>query len=553
MSDWARRASVKALGAVVGFAVLAFAPAVYAAEAADTSASVSMPDSARDLEGLTIARIDIRAREIFDPRPESRLSLFYRAANLLHVKTRDRTIREQLLFARGEGWNQTRADETARTLRQLDYLEPLRMEAHREGDSVAVAVETRDSWTTQPELNLERAGGVQYGSVGLTERNLFGLGKALSFLYHEDAVGISRSLSFRDPAVWGTRLQLAYGAATGTTGSSDLVSISQPFFAQHARNAFGVSWRRSSSVANLFQSGSEVAELDVRDHQTELWAGRGWTRDDVILRALGSVLVLERDLGPTRLEPGSPPDLAGGDEILWQRRIGAEASVWQPRFIVRRDVNRIGREEDFDVGRSIGMKVGYAPRSFGSTANEGFVRLWTDLGAETGLGFGYARGTFSTRLRRGPLEVIRSLDARWMCDWRPGRVLVLSAYGLAGSDVPRNFQVVVGGLNGLRAYPVQALAGREMVRLNAEQRWVLTRKSMDLVSIGTAAFYDAARAWGPGAVGTTWFNAAGMGLRFASPRGAIGPVIRADVAWPLSPTRDGDREAVFTVGSSQAF
>ena len=58
--------------------------------------------------------------------------IFYRLANLLHIRTRDRTIRQQLLFAPGEPWREQRGEETARALRTLDYLEPRRLEARRE-------------------------------------------------------------------------------------------------------------------------------------------------------------------------------------------------------------------------------------------------------------------------------------------------------------------------------------------------------------------------------------------------------------------------------------
>jgi hypothetical protein len=232
-------------------------------------------------------------------------------------------------------------------------------------------------------------------------------------------------------------------------------------------------------VASLFQSGGEIAELDVRNHESELWAGIGRERHDgTIVRVIGSVFMLDRHLGPTRLEPGAPPDFAGGDEDLRLRRIAAEVRVWHPDFIVREDIERIGRKEDFDVGNSAALKLGYAPEFLGSTANEGYARGDADAGARLGRDFGYAHASLSMRLRRGPLEVIRRLDARWNHKWRPGHVLVLSAFGMGGTDVQRDFQVVVGGLNGLRAYPVQALAGTELVRLNAEQRWVLTRKPL---------------------------------------------------------------------------
>jgi hypothetical protein len=555
VSDW-RRASTDALGALAGIALLAAPTVAFAAGAgAPADAAVqAAADSTGSPEGLTIGRIDIHAREIFDPVAGDPLARFYQLVNLLHVHTRDRTVRQQLLFARGEPWSQARGDESARTLRTLDYLEPRRMDARREGDSVVVMVETRDAWTTSPVLNLENGGGVLYGTVGLTERNLLGLGKNLSFLYHEDVIGISRSLSYRDPAVFGSRLQLAYGAASGTAGSADVLSFGQPYYATDAPWGYGFSWRRTSSVASLFESGAEVAALDVRNHESELWAGHGWSRGGTILRAAGSLFLLDRHLGPTRLEPGAPPDFAGGDEDLQLRRLNAEARVWHPHYIVREDIERIGRKEDFDIGNGIGLKLGFAPEAFGSTANEGYARVTAEGGAQAGpQSFGYVRGSLSMRLRSGPVEVIRRAEARWHHKWRPGHVLVLSAFGMGGEDVPRDFQVVVGGLNGLRAYPVQALAGTELVKLNAEQRWILVRNRWDLVSLGAAVFYDAARAWGPGAVGTGWFNATGLGMRFATPRSALGPVIRFDVAWPISPTRDGARDAVFTFGSSQAF
>jgi hypothetical protein len=179
VSDWAlRRASTDALVALFGIA-LAAAPVAGAAEAgAGTAAAAPATlDSTASLEGLPIARVDLEVRDIFECQAGDPFVSFYRLANALHIRTRDRTVRQQLLFAPGERWSEERGAETARTLRSLDYLEPQRMEARRENDSVVVEVETRDAWTTSPLLNLERGGGVQYGTVGLTERNLLGLGE----------------------------------------------------------------------------------------------------------------------------------------------------------------------------------------------------------------------------------------------------------------------------------------------------------------------------------------------------------------------------------------
>ena len=113
--------------------------------------------------------------------------------------------------------------------------------------------------------------------------------------------------------------------------------------------------------------------------------------------------------------------------------------------------------------------------------------------------------------------------------------------------------MVVGGLNGLRAYPVHAVAGKRLVRWNVEDRHALVSNLFQFMTVGSAVFMDGARGWGSGAEGTGWFTDAGIGLRIAPPRAAIGPVIRVDVAWPISPTRDARREPVLSIGSSQAF
>ena len=75
----------------------------------------------------------------------------------------------------------------------------------------------------------------------------------------------------------------------------------------------------------------------------------------------------------------------------------------------------------------------------------------------------------------------------------------------------------------------------------------------DYLTLGVVGFADAARAWGTGSEGSTWHYSAGTGLRFALPLWSASRVLRIDVAWPVSPTRDGKRDPVFSFGSGQAF
>ena len=154
------------------------------------------------------------------------------------------------------------------------------------------------------------------------------------------------------------------------------------------------------------------------------------------------------------------------------------------------------------------------------------------------------RASASSRIRREPREILAQVDARWVNQQIDRQALILAAHGVLGERVGRDFQAVVGGLNGLRAYPVQALAGQRLWRFNLEDRWTIGENLLDFVSVGAVAFGDIARAWGPGAAQTRWYTAVGTGVRIALPRWSPNQILRLDVAWPVQPTRDGRREPV---------
>ena len=130
---------------------------------------------------------------------------------------------------------------------------------------------------------------------------------------------------------------------------------------------------------------------------------------------------------------------------------------------------------------------------------------------------------------------------------------MVAGFGALAYRPARDFQYVVGGLNGLRAHGVHALAGDKLVRLNAESRWVLAHNYFQLLSIGAAGFWDSARTWGPGSADQPWQHDVGVGLRLSAPHSALNQVVRIDLAWRVSPRGVRPDGAVFSFGSSQAF
>jgi hypothetical protein len=512
------------------------------------------PDSTRSgAAGLPIRQVVIEPHNIFDPLPPGRLRPFYRLANRLHVRTRSRTIREQLLFAPGDLWDDEVGRETMRNLRGLGFLFPDEIAPQVEGDSVTVTVLTRDAWTTAFDFNLESSGGERFGSVGLTEHNFLGLGKSISLSRHVEPSGVSRSVGFGDPAVFGTRMQFQFTAGKGTDGANNGVNLGVPFYAQETPTSWNVDWFRSTSVLRLYSGPQQVADLDERREETEVTWGKGRRRDGTIARGILSLLVRERRLGPSRADSLAPPDFKGGEENLHLRRLAAELVLWHPHFIERRDVDRMTGIEDFDVGALSSIKLGISPKALGGTENEAYAKFRLDLGTQTPYGFGWAHGSLESRFRWTPIETMRRLDARWVTTPVAQQRLILSVLGISGERTARDFQISIGGLNGLRAYPVHELTGTRVWRLVAEDRWIPPHTDTQLVALGAAVFCDAGRAWGPGAAGTGWHSDAGVGLRLATPRTSMRDVVRFDIAFPIEPRPGGKRSAVFSFGSSQAF
>lgn len=505
--------------------------------------------------GRVVRRVDVVTRDIFDPVPDGPLSGAYRLANALHVRTRPVTVRAELLVRPGEPLRAGALDETARNLRTLDYLVPVRVEARPAGDSVDVVVETRDHWTTSPEVNLEGGGGRLYGTLAFTERNLLGLGTQISLQIRDDPTGVSRSVALSDGNLFGTHLRAAIAGGNGAGGKSNTASFGLPFYALDARFSFGGSWSRVVSEAQLFDDEAVAARFGRRSEDAEVFWGMGrLASDGSVNRFVASFESKDRRFEPSRLEFGAPADFAGPLEELRLRRVSAELRVWRPRWLQRRGVDRFDRVEDFDVGTQFAFKGGFAPRALGSSADEGYMRARLDAGVDAGpLGFGLVRSGASARLRSGARESLARVSARWIVQPARDQTFAVGAVGEAGRRMPRDFQLELGGLNGLRAFGVHALTGTQAWRLNAEHRVIVLRECWQLVSFGGAVFFDSGRTWGPGSSGRGWHHGAGFGLRLALPHSALNQVARFDLAWPVGPEDDGRRGPVITFGSSQAF
>ncbi|MBL0058493.1 MAG: BamA/TamA family outer membrane protein [Elusimicrobia bacterium] len=509
------------------------------------------PEKEPSFRGYRIARIYVIRRQIFDVSIPSENKMGYRAVNHLHITTQERTVREQLLFNEGDLFNPELARETERALRQILRLRDVRVKAVPVGGGrVDVLVESQDTWSTEILLSMSGTGSETNYLLGARERNALGLGKKVGFLYKKDTDLISRTFSYDDPALLGTRLRLAGNYQDTADGSSRFLSLERPFYSSLTRYSVKTQGSYDKSDTIVYQDGKEVDRYTQENRK--LGGGVGFS--------LGSTTRRIRRLGlgysyqHNRLDAAGSAATAGQDDVY--HLIGPSMEWQQVDFITEDHIRQYTREEDFNLGFSLKGNVGvsqsrWVPGAANATMPQGTLtqgRLWGpgNLGLVTFQGNG--------RYENGWQDTETKIDLEYYNHFLPWSTW---AGHLAWDQVlhpAEDTQLLLGGDTGLRGYPVNQFAGNRLFLANLENRLFFVPEVLNFFGVGAVVFGDAGYAWPRGqAVRFEDLRADyGAGLRIHLTRASLGQVLRLDLAWPTR-ANNGNRSPVWTFGTSQVF
>ena len=200
-------------------------------------------------EGKRIEAVYVASEDIIspsDPWPQ--------LANAIHVRTKENTVRLQLLFAVGEPYSASLAAETERNLRTLFIFAVARVVPVRgsQPDSVGVLVVTKDLWSLRLGLSYSLVGSLlQFLELQPVEQNFLGMDKTLQldFLYKLDTLTFGQL--FYDPRLFGSRLELLeqvdvlFNRGTDQAeGSYGQLQVDRPLFSLATQWGFSVagSW-----------------------------------------------------------------------------------------------------------------------------------------------------------------------------------------------------------------------------------------------------------------------------------------------------------------------
>jgi outer membrane protein assembly factor BamA len=487
-----------------------------------------------------IGEIEIHAADVFDTDDPKDDKAIFRFANRLHINTRIKAIRRELLFREGDPYRGRVLAETERHLRSIGLFYDARVMPVRYADGrVDVRVYTRDVWSLILGFGFSRSGGENEYRIGIQEANLLGWGKSIQLEYRKDIDRSSNILRYSDPNMAGTRLQLDLRYQDNSDGFLRHIGFGRPFYSLDTRHSAGGTAFDFDRVDRLYTLG-EVRER-FRHQEEFVEAGAGFSRGlkGRTVRRWGSGLTYNSHRFAD--EPGYPP----AQELPEDRKLVYPwVSFWLVRegYVKLRNFDRIQRTEDFNFGSEFEVRLGFCNEVFGADRDQ------LILGSVYTGGFSLGQNRIllaeahgAGRIGRDETEnVLVGGSARY---FHPTFAKHQIHFGL-NLDVAHNLdgekQLLLGGDSGLRGYPIRYQEGDRRWLFSVEHRFYTGWHVLRLARVGAAVFFDAGAAWFAGSRGDEFelgvLKDVGFGARVQSTRSSGQSMLHIDLAFPL----DGD-------------
>ena len=512
-------------------------------------------DEELEASKAVVGEILIDNQNIFnldDPKDDYWL---FRLADRLHLKTRATVIRHELLFRSGDRYSRRLIDETERILRANNYFYDAWIRPVKFHDGkVDLRVTTRDVWTLNPGFNFSRTGGKNSTGVQLEELNLAGTGTELRVSRTNDVDRTASLLAASSQHAFGTWTSVGLALANNSDGHQHDLTVNHPFYALDTRLAGGVSSMDDSRTDSLYDRGNIIDQFHDQHNALTLYGGwspgltNGWvqrfstglTYDEHQFSPVGTwtgATVLPEDR--RFLYPWVEYDLVADDFVrLWNH-------------------NQILRTEDFYLGTIATLRVGWADTTLGSSKSALMIQSTAGHGYRTDGSTLLLAGDFSGRIENGSLyNGVADASVRYYHEQSEKWLFYTALVGTKAWRLDLDNQVLLGGDNGLRGYPLRYQDGSARALFTIEQRYFTDWFPFRLWRVGGAIFFDAGRTWGEPllaepSLGT--LKDAGFGLRIGNARSGLGNVIHVDIAFPFETAVGTIHRVQFLVTTQQSF
>ncbi len=488
---------------------------------------------------LTIGEVLISSRSVFDESNPAENHFLYRLANDYHTNTRLYVVRQQLLFKPGDSYAPRLLEESARLLRKSNYLYDARVVPYRVcGQRVDILVITRDIWTLYPSVSFSRSGGENKSGIGLEDNNILGTGNRVNFSYHNDDERSGYTFAYKTENLLGSRVNLRSHFSNNSDGNIAKLSLNRPFYALDARWAAGFGFNQEDREDTFYSKGEKADQFAHFIEGFDVYYGwsNGLVRDYTSRWRLGFTREahtfedIEFDSG---FLDALPADRTYAYPWVNFERVENDYSIYS-------NLDTLHRTEDVHVGLRLNMKLGYAAKSLGSTANyfvfdssgeDRLVATESDI-----IKHSFSLGGYWNTDIEEPENLLGEYRISLHHKTHDDRSLFAEFSLSAAKNLTSDNQMTLGGNSGLRGYDKNLRDGDRRMLFRLERRQFYNIHLFNLIYIGSAMFFDVGRIWHGGSDPKGedgYLKDVGVGLRLTSSKAQSGRVVHLDFAYPL--------------------
>lgn len=361
-----------------------------------------------DYEGKVIRNINIVTLDPFgfSARDTAVLpqKILLKSGNALHVKTREMTIRNILLFSRNEPLDSLLAKESERLILGQPYVREVVFSfapAGEKADSVDVNIRVSDKWS----IDLNGSLTSSHAAAGFTEKDFIGLGHELQnrYVWNRSTKKTALTANYYIPNIRNSHVSTALHYNSDENGNSGRsLAVERPFYSPFARWAAGLNLSQQFQKDALTDTLPEHQSRDIKYNTQDYWAGnanrifKGRTENDRTTNAIvaGRYLRIRYLEKPYEI-PGSFHRYANQDLYL------AGLGISMRKYFRDNYIYNYGGAEYVPVGAVYGLTGGYQTVDAAS-------RLY--LGWRTSFGNYHGWGYLSSTLEYGTFIRERSLE-----------------------------------------------------------------------------------------------------------------------------------------------
>jgi hypothetical protein len=499
--------------------------------------------------------------DVFNLNNPEENKLLFKAANILHIKTKPKYIAEQLLFIEGEAIDERIISESERNIRNNDYIREANISLKKDPenpDQSNIYVETYDAWTTKPTFSFKRSGGVTSSSIGLREDNLMGQGIRLSVKQNKDFKRDSTEFKYSDETAFGSDKSLNLDYSNNSDGYIKYIQFEKPYLSLEDNKRFGFLYNHEDKTNSYYILGEEAYSFQNNSINADIYLGlsKGFYKGRTIRHQFGLEnysTVTDSQNNVANFTNSSVLNLTEQDSTAPYY----EYQLIEDRYKKVYNRRAIGKSEDQNYGYEFQVRLGFPINADSTNKTFSFQKLSLSKAFEINDSSEFAVNT-SLNLKQytqSENEVMAAYEMEYFKSQSHKFKLYSSLQLNHGYNLSNGRQVVLDNLNGLRGYPINHLTGTQSALFTIEERFYYDKDIWQIINMGGAIFFDIGSISGEenlDQLDINYFRSFGIGLRFSSNRSSDSSVLHIDYAKPID-AHNGSRSFQFSIEVKDKF